>query len=340
MDKTLEDFHSELRNEILVEAESSNELTEDSFFYFFSEDLIKAEVIPTADRCFFDKPGLKIDGYGGNPIDDEGTLSLIVCDFSNQEEIVSINRAEIDSMCKKAINFISKSLDPNFREELDMTSTEFGLSDLISTTWDQIQKIKIVFITNKSLNIRNRDFDPIPINGIHAEFVPWDINRFYDLMISGKEKEEIIINLAEYGGSITALNASSANNDFESYLCIMPGYTLAKIFKAWGSRLLEQNVRVFLQAKGKVNKGIRSTIEQNPNMFFSYNNGITATASNIKKDFNSTSEKGGLFISSITNFQIVNGGQTTASVHEAIKRGFEENLKDIQIQMKLTLAVL
>ena len=145
MEQTLEDFHSQLRNEILVEAESSNELTEDAFFYFFSEDLIKAEVIPTADRCFFDKPGLKIDGYGGNPIDDEGTLSLIVCDFSNQEEIVSINRAEIDSMCKKAINFISKSLDPNFREELDMTSTEFGLSDLISTTWDQIQKIKKFF---------------------------------------------------------------------------------------------------------------------------------------------------------------------------------------------------
>ncbi len=337
MEKTLEEFHSELRNEILVEAESSNELTEDAFFYFFSEDLIKAEVIPTADRCFFDKPGLKIDGYGGNPIDDDATLSLIVCDFSNQEEIVSINRSEIDSMCKKAINFISKSLDPTFREDLDMTSPEFGLTDLISSTWDQIQKIKIVFITNKSLNIRNRDFDPIPVNGIHAEFVPWDINRFYDLMISGKEKEELIINLGEYGGSITALNASSPNNDFESYLCIMPGYTLAKIFKVWGSRLLEQNVRVFLQAKGKVNKGIRSTIEQNPNMFFSYNNGITATASDIKKDFNQTSEKGGLFISSITNFQIVNGGQTTASVHEAIKRGFEENLKDIQIQMKLSV---
>ena len=68
--ENLEDFH-QLRNEILVEAESSNELTEDSFF-IFSEDLIKAEVIPTADRCFFDKTGLKIDGYGGNPIDDEG----------------------------------------------------------------------------------------------------------------------------------------------------------------------------------------------------------------------------------------------------------------------------
>ena len=59
MDKTLDDFHTELRNEILAEAESSNELTEDTFFDFFSEDLIKAEVIQTADRCFYDKPGLK-----------------------------------------------------------------------------------------------------------------------------------------------------------------------------------------------------------------------------------------------------------------------------------------
>ena len=337
MEKTLEDFHSELRNEILAEAESSNELTEDAFFDFFSEDLIKAEVIQTADRCFYDKPGLKIDGYGGHPTEDDATLSLIVCDFSNQEEIVSINRSEIDAMCKRAINFVSKSLDSDFRKELDMTSPEFGLADLIKTTWDQIQKIKIIYISNKSLNIRNKDFEPIPVNGIHAEFVPWDIVRFYDLMISGKEKEELVIDLAEHGGSITALNASSANNDFESYLCIMPGNTLAKIFRAWGSRLLEQNVRVFLQAKGKVNKGIRSTIEQNPNMFFSYNNGITATASEIKKDYNSKTEKGGLIISSITNFQIVNGGQTTASIHEAIKRGYEENLKDIQIQMKLSV---
>jgi len=337
MDKTLDDFHTELRNEILAEAESSNELTEDTFFDFFSEDLIKAEVIQTADRCFYDKPGLKIDGYGGHPVEDDATLSLIVCDFSNQDEIVSVNRSEIEAMCKRAINFISKSFDTDFREELDMTSPEFGLADLIKTTWDQIQKIKIIYITNKSLNLRNKDFEPIPVNGIHAEFVPWDIVRFYDLMISGKEKEELVIDLAEHGGSITALNASSANNDFESYLCIMPGNTLAKIFRAWGSRLLEQNVRVFLQAKGKVNKGIRSTIEQNPNMFFSYNNGITATASAIKKEYNSKTEKGGLIISSITNFQIVNGGQTTASIHEAIKRGYEENLKDIQIQMKLSV---
>ena len=80
----------------------------------------------------------------------------------------------------------------------------------------------------------------------------------------------------------------------------MPGITLAKIYKFWGNRLLERNVRVFLQAKGKVNKGIRSSIEKNPSMFFSYNNGITATASKIEKE----PTKMGFTITGITDFQI------------------------------------
>ncbi len=338
MDKSLEEFNNEVINEIVTEATINGELTANSAFEYFCDYLIRAEVILTADRCFFEKQGLRIDGYGGNPMDDDATLNLIVVDFCDQKhKVVPINRTEIDAINKRAVNFISKSLNPSFREELDITSEEFGLSDLISKTWDQIQKVKIIFITNKSLNVRNKEFDPIPVKGIYAEFVAWDINRFYNLMLSGREKEDLIIKLSEYGGSITALNASSANNKFESYLCVLQGDILANIFKKHSSKLLEQNVRVFLQAKGKVNKGIRNTIEIEPNMFFSYNNGITATASHIEKEYNTRTEKGGMIITSITNFQIVNGGQTTASVHEALKRGFEKNLKDIQIQMKLSV---
>ena len=215
--KNLRGFSSQLRNEILVEAESSNELTEDAFFYFFSEDLIKAEVIPTADRCFDKRIKDRWLWWQSNWWWRNFKFNCLW--FFKSRRNSFNNRAEIDSMCKKAINFISKSLDPNFKKNWIWQVLNWIVRsyfyDLGSNT-----KIKIVFITNKSLNIRNRDFDPIPINGIHAEFVPWDINRFYDLMISGKEKEEIIINLAEYGGSITALNASSANNDFESYLYV------------------------------------------------------------------------------------------------------------------------
>ena len=338
MVKTIEEYNAEVINEIITLADINAELTADSAFEYFCDYLIKAEVIATADRCFFERQGLRIDGYGGNPLEDDATLNLIVLDFcDDKEKIISINRTEVDLIYKRAVNFISKSLNSTFREELDVSSGEFQLSDLISTTWDQIQKIKIIFITNKSLNIRNKEFESISVKDINSEFMVWDINRFYNLWLSGREKEDLNLKLSDYGGCITALNASSANNNFESYLCILPGNILANIFSKHSSKLLEQNVRVFLQAKGKVNKGIRSTIESEPNMFFSYNNGITATASKIEKEYNSKTEKGGMLITSITNFQIVNGGQTTASIHEALKRGYEKNLEDIQIQMKLSV---
>ena len=68
----------------------------------------------------------------------------------------------------------------------------------------------------------------------------------------------------------------------ESYLAIIPGETLYRLYEYWGSQLMELNVRSFLQVSGKVNKGIRTTLIEEPNMFFAYNNGIAATAEKIK----------------------------------------------------------
>ena len=79
---------------------------------------------------------------------------------------------------------------------------------------------------------------------------------------------------------------------------------------------MELNVRSFLQVTGKINKGIKKTLDEDPEMFFSYNNGITATAEEIKF---STDQNGNKFISYLGGFQIVNGGQTTASIHRARK---------------------
>ena len=147
MGKTLEEFNNEVINEVITEATLNGELTADTAFEYFSDHLIRAEVISTADRCFFEKQGLRIDGYGGNPMDDDATLNLIVVDFCDQKDkVLPINRTEIDAINKRAVNFVSKSLNSSFREELDNTSEEFGLADLISKTWDQIQKIKIIFI--------------------------------------------------------------------------------------------------------------------------------------------------------------------------------------------------
>jgi AIPR protein len=116
-----------------------------------------------------------------------------------------------------------------------------------------------------------------------------------------------------------------------AYLSVVPAVQLAAIYDRWGSRLLEQNVRSFLQARGNVNRGIRNTLEREPEMFFAYNNGITATAEAIESE---TTEQG-LVITNIHNLQIVNGGQTTASIHLASRQ--KVDLFRVFIQMKLSI---
>ena len=122
-------------------------------------------------------------------------------------------------------------------------------------------------------------------------------------------------------------------NSFSSdiALAVIPGQVLAEIYDRWGARLLEQNVRVFLQARGKVNRGIRITLENEPSMFFAYNNGITATAEQV----DIVNEGGQLLLRGLRNFQIVNGGQTTASIHVAKLRKLD--LTRTFVQMKLSV---
>jgi hypothetical protein len=112
---------------------------------------------------------------------------------------------------------------------------------------------------------------------------------------------------------------------------VVPGSVLGAIYDRWGPRLLEQNVRVFLQARGNVNKGIKKTLEGDPSMFFAYNNGITATAEAVT----TAAEEGLMRLTHLKNLQIVNGGQTTASIHAAHRS--KVDLSNVFVQMKLSV---
>jgi hypothetical protein len=83
-----------------------------------------------------------------------------------------------------------------------------------------------------------------------------------------------------------------------------------------------------------VNDGIRNTIKAEPEMFFSYNNGLSATADAIETEVDGA----GVRIVSARKLQIVNGGQTTASLHAALKHS-PENLAHVHVQLKLTVVL-
>jgi hypothetical protein len=151
---------------------------------------------------------------------------------------------------------------------------------------------------------------------------------------SGQSREPIQIDfVAEFGEAIPCLSASHGSDDYSAFLAVFPGPVLSAIYERYGARLLELNVRSFLQARGKVNQGIRSTILHEPGRFLAYNNGISSTASRIETV---TMANGAMGIRAVSDFQIVNGGQTTASLYQAVKRD-KADVSDVFVQAKLTV---
>jgi len=140
--------------------------------------------------------------------------------------------------------------------------------------------------------------------------------------------------LDNFGGPVPCISIPSQNPDYDSYLAIISGETLSAIYQNYGSRLLEQNVRSFLQFSGKINKGIRETIVKEPHMFLAFNNGIAATAQSV--DIVDLPD-GGKAITVMNDLQIVNGGQTTASIFHTKRKNKEADVSKIFVQMKLSV---
>ena len=277
---TLEEYHSELLQDVLAGAQASAMLSEDQFFERTTQLLTEAGEIETADRVSYRNPsrGLRVDGYGGDPLTEDGVLSLISLDYAQSDEIGSLTSSDMQTAFRRMENYLRRSLDSGFRDQLEETSPGFGLADLIAKRWDRISRVRLFLVSNRVLSSRVDGRDDSDLSGTPIGYSVWDLSRMHRYESSGAEREDIIVNLHESGGPLPVLPAHMESADYEAYLAVVPGRQLAAIYVQWGTRLLEQNVRVFLQARGKVNRGIRNTIEQDPDMFFAYNNGITATA--------------------------------------------------------------
>ena len=327
------EYHEELFQEVHSRADAEGRFVEDAFFDVLTESLIDAGEIETADRVHYVSPrGIRVDGYGGDPITSDSVLSLIITDFSQSEEVATLTATNMNATFNRLSNFLARSLDDAFRNSMEESAPVFGLADLIAARWPSISKVRLFLVTNRILSSRVDGREAGQLEGVHITYSVWDLGRLHRFITSGQEREDYMVNLNEFGAPLPVLPAHLQQADYESYLAVFPGRQLALIYDRWGARLLEQNVRVFLQARGNVNRGLRNTIANNPEMFFAYNNGITATAESIE----TVDSTNGLLLTGLRNFQIVNGGQTTASIHAAL-RNKEVDLDKVFVQMKLSI---
>jgi hypothetical protein len=331
LETTAEEFFHDFRQDLLAGAEANG-----SFLLAEFMDVVSRELTETGFTEGFEfahyraQRGMRVDGYWFN---DEGGLDLFVADFDSRTELASLTRTDVDAAFKRVANFFDASLRKNLAADLEITSPEYGLARQIADRKSLIRHLNLILVSERTLSDRIQALPDAETAGIATSFHIWDISRLHRQRSSRSHKEALDLDFeAMFGTGISCLPAHLGTDAYQSYLVVMPGPILSTIYEKFGARLLEQNVRTFLQARAKVNQGIRTTIMTEPGMFFAYNNGITATAQGVETKRTSD----GLQITRITDLQIVNGGQTTASLFHT-RRKDKADLTQIFVQMKLSV---
>ncbi|HPM35665.1 MAG TPA: AIPR family protein, partial [Spirochaetota bacterium] len=258
---------------------------------------------------------------------------MVITIFNGTDEINTVSKAETDKAAKRITSFFRNAIYKDYVNEVEESSEIFQLAHTLTESQelkDTLVRVNAIILTDGIYSGES----PVSqtIHGYPIFYRVVDLNYLYN--ISEKSHIPIEIDFKSEGYRIPCIPSPTINDEYQSYLAIIPGNALVTIYERFGSRLLEQNVRSFLQFTGKVNAGIRKTIIGEPHMFLAFNNGIAATADAVDIE---KSEKGdGLYIAKVKDLQIVNGGQTTASIYHTWKKD-KKDVSGIQVQVKLSV---
>ncbi len=325
------DYYTEFMQDIYARSGAENNFSEAVFTERICDFLVDQAVIENYTYVGYrNSPrGIRVDAWEYD--DNTEILNLFVTEYRVSAVLETLSKTDVMKIIKRVEKFFIESLTYNFILALEESTPGYDLAREIFDKSSSISRIQIILLTNTQLSNRVGDISKGTVEGYDCTYDIWDISRLFRIESSGKAREDVVIDFKEtIPEGIPCLPAFTGSNDIASYLLVMPGQLVADLYDRYGERLLEQNVRTFLQFRGNVNKGIRSTIQNEPEMFFAYNNGLTATAEHIETD--EKREK----IKSITNLQIVNGGQTTASIFTAMKKA-KADLSRVYVQVKLTV---
>ena len=333
----IEKFYQSLMQDV-VAMQTGNEYgdyQEQSFTRIVVDMLAEAGDTENADIAYDEKDTgkkgqHKINAYAVS--ENYETVDLFISILSSSETIPTISKLDIDRAAAQITNFFKKAVEKNYVEDIDPSSQIFEFANTLANFQelkDNLIRVNVMIITNGEYK---GDFPPSStICGYTVFYNVIDINHLYK--ISEQSRVPIELDFENFEGErfeIPCLSANTDNQDYKAYIAIIPGTCLAKLYERYGARLLEQNVRSFLQFTGKINKGIRDTIRNEPHMFLAFNNGIAATADYIELD------ETGHFVNKVSNLQIVNGGQTTASIYNTARKD-KADISNIFVQVKFSI---
>jgi hypothetical protein len=332
----INEYRKEFLEQVAAYAVVESNYRHSAFVSYCIQLLEDAEEVADFEGCYLRATGfrqrlLAVDGFAFD--DADGSVRLFVAEFSGEDEAETLTQTQAKTTFGRLQAFCEDAMSGRLHEELEESSPAYALAQSLHQQRASVNRLRLYLLTDSVMSTRIREWPEEVIANIPGEFHIWDISRFHRASESKTGKDELEVTFTDLvPGGLPCLPASVEADEYRAFLCVIPGAALADIYDKFGSRLLEGNVRSFLSTKGRVNKGIRQTVLNQPRMFFAYNNGIACTASSAHV----VQAGEGLKLLQASDLQIVNGGQTTASLASA-RRNERACLEHTFVQMKLAV---
>jgi hypothetical protein len=273
---------------------------------------------------------LRLSGYAIS--DDADQLDLFVSLYEGVDELTTVSDTDTKAAVEQCLRFLSLCADGTMAPKLDPSSDVRSLAETLQAIYDDLEQVRVFVLTD--LVAKSKSFKTRDIGGKAVRLEVMDIERLYRHWSEGKPRDELVVDFTEVSGSaIPCVFIPGENDDYDYALTAIPGEALRLLYEKFGARLLEANVRSFLSVKAKgVNAGIQGTLRTSPGRFMAYNNGIVIVADEMR--FEKTPD-GSPGIAWIKGLQIVNGGQTTASIYFAKRKHPATDLSKVRVPAKI-----
>ena len=263
---------------------------------------------------------LFLSGYALS--EDLEQLDLFVSLYSRADEVTPISDAETKEAALQCLRFFTKCATAELSAKMDQSNDAYSLALTIQKCYADLEQVRIYVLTDRQA--KSKLFKPREAAGKTVKLEVMDIERLHRHLSEGKARDELVVDFAQVsGGPLPCVYVPSEMADYDYVLTAIPGEVLRFVYEKYGARLLEANVRSFLSSTGKVNSGIKQTLRDDPERFMAYNNGIVVVADEAHFGKTTDGSPGLLWLKGM---QIVNGGQTTASIYFAKKKDDEIDL--------------
>ncbi len=272
---------------------------------------------------------LRLSGYSLS--DEMDQLDLYVSLYGNVDQIENIPDSEMVKAAEQCTRFLDMCVTGKLANKMDESNDAYPLVVTIQNTYAELEQIRIYVLTD--CRVKNKFFKSREIQGKIIKPEAMDIERLFNHWQEGKPRDELEVNFEDISGqALPCIWVPNEVDDYDYAMTVIPGEALRFLYEKYGHRILEANVRSFLSQTGKVNKGIRDTLRDQPERFMAYNNGIVVIADEIRLTRTTDGNPG---IAWLKGMQIVNGGQTTASMFFSKKKDPRIDLKKVRVPAKV-----